>query len=286
MTDRYGSWADRILETGCGIDRSQARAAAAGPPEDLGTLAQAADRVRRHFRKDRFEIESITNIKSGACPEDCTFCSQSAHYTTDAQKYPLIDEEETLRRAKAAEESGATKFCLVAAWRGPSAGEFKDVLKIIRRLQDETGLDVHCSLGFLDQAQAETLKAEGVKRYNHNLETAESFFPKICTTHSWQERMETIRTVKRAGMEVCSGGIIGMGETPDERLELAFAAAEAGVDEFPLNILNPRAGTPLERSGALEPLTVVRTIAIYRLIMPRVILKISGGLIRIAFTQI
>lgn len=240
-------------------------------------LAGAADRVRSRFRGRKFELESITNIKSGACPEDCSFCSQSAHYQTDVQKFSLIDEEEALQRARLAEEAGASQFCLVAAWRGPSEQDFQGVLKIVRRLVRDTGLDIHCSLGFLTDEEARTLKQEGVQRYNHNLETAESFFPKICSTHTWQERVETMRRVKKAGMELCSGGIIGLGETPEERAELALAAWREGVDEFPLNILNPRPGTPLAESARLKPLEIVRTIAIFRLIMPKVVLKVSGG---------
>ena len=149
MTDRLRTVRERIIRTGAGIGRSEAQAFVEGPPEELDALASTADRVREHFRGRRLELEAITNIKSGTCPEDCSFCSQSAHFDTDAEKYPLVDADEILRRARSAEETGASQFCLVAAWRGPSEQDFRRVLKLVRRLQDKTRLDIHCSLGFI-----------------------------------------------------------------------------------------------------------------------------------------
>jgi biotin synthase len=245
--------------------------------KDVMKLVEAANRICRQLNGDTVDVESLINAKSGNCAEDCAFCAQSGHYKTDITKYPLLSKETILTAAARARDGGARSFCLVCAWREPTEENFKDICDVIKIIKEKIGIDVNCSLGFLTEERARKLKDLGVKRYNHNLEASKSFFDKICGTHTYADRVNTARIVKACGLELCCGGIIGMGETRKQRLELAFEASELDPDEFPVNILIPREGTPLAGMTSLDPMQVIRTIAVYRFILPRSIIKIAGG---------
>ncbi len=245
---------------------------------DLIKLADSANIITKKFNEDNIDVESLINAKSGNCPEDCSFCAQSTFYETGISKYPLLADDIILEKAREAQLNGAASFCLVCAYREPSQNDFEKICKIIEKLRKEVKLDINVSLGFMTTERAVRLKTLGVKRYNHNLETSESFFPKICKTHEFSDRIKTARIVKGAGLELCCGGIIGMGETIRQRMELAFSISTLEPDEVPINILIPRKGTPKELDNCLiHPIDIIRTIAVWRFIMPKTILKIAGG---------
>jgi biotin synthase len=244
---------------------------------DFSNLTNAAKTITRRFCGELVDVEALINAKSGACPEDCTFCAQSSFYETGIKKYALLPREVILEKAREARNNGAKSFCLVGAYRSPPEADFLRICQIIEELKRMVDIDVNVSLGFMTIERARKLKALGVKRYNHNLETSESHFSNICQTHDFQERINTARIVKEAGLELCCGGIIGIGETQIQRLELAFSIASLEADEVPINILITRKGTPLYNSPPLEPLDAIRTISIWRFIMPRAIIKIAGG---------
>ena len=245
---------------------------------NLIELADSANLITRKFSQDSVDVETLLNAKSGNCPEDCSFCAQSTFYETGITKYPLLPDEIILDRAMEAKMNGAASFCLVCAYREPPQNEFEKICKVIERLRKEIDLEINVSLGFMTPERAQRLKSLGVKRYNHNLEASESFFSEICKTHDFADRVKTARTVKDAGLELCCGGIIGMGETPKQRIELAFSLSTLEPDEVPINILIPRKGTPKELENcSINPMDIIRTIAVWRFIMPKTILKIAGG---------
>ncbi len=241
-------------------------------------LAAAANEVREKFAGNKIELCALSNIKSGNCSEDCKFCAQSGRYKTDSPVYPQISVDEILAQAHAAEKMGATEFCLVSSgWGVTSDEEFNTVLEAVRRISSETKLFADCSLGFLTPDQFRRLKDAGVYRNNHNLEASREYFQKVCTTHTHQERVDHVETARRHGIHPCSGGILGMGESAEDRVKLAFELKNLGADCVPINILNPRRGTPLGDVETLEPLEIIRYIAIYRLILPKSTIKIAGG---------
>jgi biotin synthase len=241
-------------------------------------LAECANIITRKFNQQTVDVESLINAKSGNCPEDCSFCAQSTFYETGITKYPLLSDEVILEKAREAEKSGSASFCLVCAYREPSQKDFEKICNTIEKLRKQVDLDINVSLGFMTSERAKKLKSLGVKRYNHNLEASESFFSKICNTHDYSDRVNTARTVKEAGLELCCGGIIGMGESKKQRIELAFSLSALGPDEVPINILIPREGTPKEFDNCvIDPVDIIRTIAVWRFIMPKTILKIAGG---------
>lgn len=245
---------------------------------NLTKLAHCANIITKKFNQEKIDVESLINAKSGNCPEDCSFCAQSTFYETGITKYPLLSEEIILEKAKEAQKSGSASFCLVCAYREPSQNDFEKICKIIENLKNEVNLDINVSLGFMTPERAKRLKLLGVKRYNHNLEASESFFSKICKTHDYSDRVKTARIVKEAGLELCCGGIIGMGESRRQRIELAYSLSALDPDEVPINILIPRRGTPKELDNcSIDPVDIIRTIAVWRFIMPKTILKIAGG---------
>ncbi len=248
---------------------------AKGP--DIMELASVANRVRVEFMGNHIDLCSLLNAKSGRCPEDCGFCAQSVHYKTETPIYPLMDVDHMLKEARDAQKSKTGRFCLISSGRDLNDKEFETVLNALSQIRDETDLALDCSFGTLTQGRAEALKKVGVTRYNHNLETAESHFSKICTTHSFQDRIRTIEILKDQGFSICCGGIIGLGESAQQRLELAFSLRALEIDCIPLNILNPRPGTPLEHSDPIPPMEIIKTIALFRLILPKGTLKIAGG---------
>ncbi|MGI0040062.1 MAG: biotin synthase BioB [Nitrososphaera sp.] len=245
--------------------------------DEVVTLADSANTITRKFNGDVVDVEALINAKSGRCPEDCSFCAQSTFYETGVNKYPLLPTEQIVENARMAKEGGATSFCLVCAYRSPPEKDFEQICDTITAVKKEIGTEVNVSLGFMTPERARRLKALGVKRYNHNLEAAESYFQKICTTHDFSDRMNTARIVKEAGLELCCGGILGMGETERQRIELAFSIASLNPDEVPMNILIGREGTPMEGMGTIDPVDAIKAIAVWRFIMPKTILKIAGG---------
>jgi biotin synthase len=244
---------------------------------DVLDLAAVANRVREEFNGNKIDLCSLLSVKSGKCPEDCAFCAQSAHYKTEAPVYPLMGIERIVEEAEEAKARGTSRFCLITSGRELSDKQFETILKALDRIRRETTLDLDCSLGTLSEERAESLRKVGVTRYNHNVETAESHFLKICSTHSFRDRVKTVEVLKEQGFSVCCGGIIGLGESPQQRLELAFSLKQLGIDCIPFNILNPRPGTPLENSEPVPPMEVIKTISLFRLVLPKGTIKIAGG---------
>jgi len=247
------------------------------PEENLKDLARCANEITRDFNGDKVDVEQLNNIKKNACSEDCTFCGQSAFFDTGIESYQLPTPEEVVSKAKKAKEEGAESYCLVAAWREPSTTDFQKVCKIITEINDKVGISVECSLGFLTPEQAKKLKELKVKRYNHNLETAKSKFSEICTTHTYEDRLKTLGIAREAGLELCTGGIIGLGETREQRLELTLELARLYPEEVTINILVPVPGTPLELQADLPNSEIVRMFSVIRFLLPESVIKISGG---------
>ena len=247
------------------------------PDAEVPALVGLAHRIRVAHCGPEVELESIISAKTGGCSEDCAFCSQSRHWRTPLRPEPFLDLTELVEAARRSAAVGATEFCIVLAIRGPDDRVMEQVLGAVDALHRETDLQVACSLGILTRDQARALAGAGVHRYNHNLETARSHFPSIVSTHTWEERRETCLLVGETGMELCSGGIFGMGESLRQRVEFAFELAELGPREIPLNFLNPRPGTPLEGQPLVPPLDAIRTIALFRLLFPSTVLRYAGG---------
>ncbi len=250
---------------------------AAVPDESVPALAALAHEVRLSWCGPEVEVEGILSAKTGGCPEDCHFCSQSAQFDTVVQATPFLDRDELIAAAKETAAIGASEFCIVLAVRGPDERTMQRLEELVPAVQEETGLNVAVSAGILTEDQAIRLAKAGTHRYNHNLETARSFFPQIVTTHAWEERFDTCRLVREQGMELCCGALLGMGETVTQRLELLDQLREVEPAEVPLNFLNPRPGTPLMIRKLVEPLEAIRWIALFRLALPSVILRYAGG---------
>jgi biotin synthase len=266
----------RVLDAGVGLTREQVEEILQLPDDALDALLELAHAVRMRWCGPEVEVEGIVSLKTGGCPEDCHFCSQSGLFDSPVRS-AWLDIPSLVEAAKQTAKTGATEFCIVAAVRGPTPRLMAQVAAGIAAIRDEVEINIACSLGMLTPAQVDELAAMGVHRYNHNLETARSHFPNVVTTHTWEERWETLRLVRVAGMEVCCGGIVGMGESVAQRAEFAAQLAELGPDEVPLNFLNPRPGTPF---GDLEPMPAadaLRTVAAFRLALPRTILRFAGG---------
>ena len=246
--------------------------------KDIVSLISFANIIRSEFKGSNIDTCAIVNAKSGKCPEDCKFCSQSAHHKTNIEKYPLISREKIISKAKAAKEMGAVRFGIITSGRGvKNDDDLNNICSAIKGITQETKIHECASLGVLTKEAALMLKEAGLKRYHHNLETARSFFPEICTTHSYDERLATIKIAKEAGFEVCCGGIFGIGETPEQRLEFAFTLRELEIDSIPMNFLNPIPGTPLENEPQIPPMEILKLIAIYRFILPKADIRICGG---------
>lgn len=246
---------------------------------DIFDLLSWANRIRVHFKGNKIHLCSIVNIKAGGCSENCRFCAQSASYQTDSPRYGLVEQEPLRVAAEEAQANGVTALGLVAAWRGLEEGPALD--ELCRHFQDlkESGkARPDASLGIIkNQNVADRLKKAGCECYNHNLESSRRFFPEVCTTHTYDERVQTIEHLKKAGIKICSGGIFGMGETREDRCKLAFSLKELGAHVVPLNFLNPIPGTPFEKNPALPPMEILKSIACFRFILPRQEIKVAGG---------
>ncbi len=242
-------------------------------------LMAGANRIREHFKGNKIHLCSIVNAKAGACSENCSFCAQSAFHQTGSPQYGFVDPEPVLEAAAEASENGVTAVGLVAAWRGLNEGPMLDeVCERIRELAASGKARADASLGIIkSQRVADRLKEAGLECYGHNLESSRRFFPNHCTTHTYEDRVETIGYLKKAGLKICSGGIIGMGETRRDRCDLAFALKELGANVIPINILNPIAGTPFAGLAPLAPFEILKTIACFRFILPRREIMIAGG---------
>ena len=243
----------------------------------LINLSDAANFITRHFHGSGVDVEELANIKKNFCSEDCAFCSQSAFFNTKIDGYELPPPEEIVQQALKAKNDGANSFCLVAAWREPNSVDFEKVCKIIEEINKKVGIQIECSLGFLTDKQAETLKKLDVKRYNHNLETSRSKFSEICSTHTYHDRVKTLKIARNAGLQLCTGGIIGIGENRKQREELVFEITEFEPEEVTINMLIPMPGTPLELQTPLDITEVLRVFCTLRFLLPKSIIKISGG---------
>ncbi|HEX8767540.1 MAG TPA: biotin synthase BioB [Jatrophihabitans sp.] len=266
----------RVLEGGLGLGEADLIEVLRLPDGQLEPLLALAHEVRMRWCGPEVEVEGIISLKTGGCPEDCHFCSQSGQFSSPVRS-AWLDVPSLVEAAKQTAKTGATEFCIVAAVRGPDQRLMSQVAEGVKAIRAEVDIQIACSLGMLNQAQVDQLVAIGVHRYNHNLETARSYFDRVVTTHTWQERVQTLRMVAAAGMEVCCGGIIGMGESLEQRAEFAVQLAELEPDEVPMNFLNPRPGTPFADLPVLDGKDALRTIAAFRLAMPRTILRFAGG---------
>lgn len=243
----------------------------------LEDLCAGADQIRKALRGAGYELCTIINARSGRCGEDCTFCAQSCHHQTQAQEYPFLEAEEIVRQGKRDEAAGVQRYSLVTAGRAVTGPELDQALAAYRRLREETGLGLCASFGFQSVEDFRRLKEAGVTRYHANLETSRRNFPNICTTHSYQDKIDNIRRAKQAGLQICSGGIVGLGETWEDRLELALDLAELEVDSIPLNLLTPIPGTPLEGTPPLSVEEVRRIVAVFRYINPTAWIRMAAG---------
>src|SRR5690242_5536775 len=267
---------DTVLETGVGLAEPDVLAVLSLPEEDLPAALAAAHRVRMAWCGPEVEVEGIVSVKTGGCPEDCHFCSQSGLFTSPVRAV-WLDIPALVEAARQTAATGATEFCIVAAVRGPDERLMRQLREGVAAIRAEVDINIAASLGMLTQEQVDELAGLGIHRYNHNLETARSFFPRVVTTHTWNERFSTLQMVRDAGMEVCCGGILGLGESVAQRAEFAAQLAALQPDEVPLNFLNPRPGTPLAEQPALDARDALRAIAAFRLALPRTILRYAGG---------
>jgi biotin synthase len=265
-----------VLETGSGLAEPDILAVLSLPDEEIPAALDAAHQVRMRWCGPEVEVEGIVSVKTGGCPEDCHFCSQSGLFTSPVRAV-WLDIPALVEAARQTAATGATEFCIVAAVRGPDERLMAQMREGVAAIKAEVEIQIAASLGMLSQAQVDELVEMGVHRYNHNLETARSFFPNVVSTHSWEERFETLAMVRESGMEVCCGGILGLGESVEQRAEFAAQLATLAPHEVPLNFLNPRPGTPLGEAPLVAARDALRAIAAFRLALPGTILRYAGG---------
>jgi biotin synthase len=266
----------RILK-GEYVTREEALEILKSDDDDLFLMLDDAFRVRRHYFGRDVTFHVIRNAKSGSCSENCSFCSQSALSESDIPRYPMQTLDEILDGARKAHEMAARRYCIVTSGRSPSGKDIDRICEAVHLIKKEIPIEICTSLGILAAEQAVQLKESGVNRYNHNLESSERFYSSVCTSHSYSDRVATARIAKAAGLELCSGGLIGMGETLEDRVELAFALRELDADSIPVNFLNPRPGTPMEGQARLTPSDCLRTLAMFRFVNPEKEIRIAGG---------
>ena len=244
---------------------------------DLKELCEGADRIRERFIGDKVDLCSIINGRSGRCPEDCKYCAQSAHNHTSCEIYNFLPEEKIVEACKLNESEGVDRFSIVTSGRALSGEEFEKAVHAYETMHAECRIDLCASMGFLNAEQLHRLHEAGVTSYHHNIETSKRNFPNICTTHTYEQKIETLKLVKKEGMCACSGGIIGMGETWEDRLDMAVSLAELGIDSIPINALMPIEGTPLENQPQLTEDEILRTIAFFRYINPEANIRLAAG---------
>jgi biotin synthase len=267
---------DRVLN-GARIELNDAAELVQAEGSDLWDLFSAAGRIRERFRGNVLDLCSIVNAKSGACSEDCSYCAQSVHHSTDAHVYPLITVDRMTEAATSAKKNGAKRFCIVTSGRGiDSQEDLNKIAEGVKRVR-QIGLSPCATLGTLSREQLSHLKNAGLHRYHHNIETSREYFPRICTTHSFDERLEVLKQASLLGLSACSGGILGMGEGMDDRVRMAFTLRELNVDSVPINFLMPIKGTPLEDVEAITPLAALHSIALFRFILPEKEIRVCAG---------
>jgi biotin synthase len=267
----------RRVIAGGDVTRDEARILFALDGEEVYDLFYAAHKVRRHFHGNRVTFCSILPTKFGNCSEDCKFCAQSGHYETGITPHAMMEPDQVVEAVQFARDHGASAFGIVNSGRGPTRKEWPKLMEVVRAANEVDGI-CHCvDIGTLSQEQADDLKQAGVRRVNHNLETSREFYPQIVTTHTWDERVETVKRVKQAGLEACCGCIFGMGESLEDRVSVAFSLKDLNPNVVPVNFLYPIPGTPLENTPRLKPMEILKIIATMRLILPRVDLKVAGG---------
>ncbi len=245
--------------------------------QPLEVLCECADQIRRHFCSDQFDICTIINGKSGRCSENCKFCAQSLHNHTCASEYPLLSDEEILEQARVNQEQGVLRYSIVTSGKRLSDAEVEAMCRVIRKIRKDVGISVCVSFGLLNEQQFRKLKEAGASRVHNNLETSRRNFPNICTTHTFDDKIQAIRAAQAAGLSVCSGGIMGLGETPEDRIDMAFTLRELGIQSVPVNMLNPIPGTPLEQNETLTEKEMQRIVAVYRFILPSASIRLAGG---------
>lgn len=245
--------------------------------EILGSLFHGANTIREKYVGNKADLCTIMNAKSGRCSEDCKYCAQSIHYETGVLEYGLLKYDEILERALEMERDGAHRFSLVTSGRGIDGDDFEKLLEIYQKLKKDTNLKICASHGIISYKQAVKLKEAGVCMYHHNIETSRDFYEKICSTHTYQDRIDTVKNVQKANLDLCCGGIVGMGERIEDRLNMAFDIKDLGVKSIPINILNPIKGTPLENADKISPMEVLKTMAVYRFIIPDAFIRYAGG---------
>lgn len=278
MHRMYNKLADKIID-GYRLSRNEAETLlTATKLTDIFSFLNGANRIRDHFKGSNVDLCGIVNAKSGKCTENCCFCSQSVHYKTHIDEFPLLPLDEIIQRARIIHNQQATSVGLVTSGKSMNRIEDLDsICKAINELQKTTQIQRCASLGILSKKELQRLKDAGLQRYHHNLETAESFFPNICTTHTYQERVDTIRAAKEVGLKVCSGALFGLGERDEHRVELAFALSDLDVDKVPINFLNPVQGTPAAQNNRLSPLEILKIIALFRYVLPQKDISVCGG---------
>lgn len=276
MQTNWDELADRVI-AGEDATREELLAVLGSADDELLPVMQAAFRVREHFHGRTVKVHVLQNAKSGLCPENCSFCSQSVHFDSDIPRYKMQTVDELVEGARRAHDSGAVTYCMVTSTRGPTKREVEVICEATRKIKEQWPLSICASLGLLKDGQAERLREAGVDRYNHNIETSERHFPNVATTHSWRDRVDTVMSAKNAGLEACCGGIMGLGEEDLDRVELALALREIGVESVPVNFIDPRPGTPLEVHERLNPRDCLRALAMFRFANPRADVRVAGG---------
>ncbi|MBI1978088.1 MAG: biotin synthase BioB [Candidatus Omnitrophica bacterium] len=276
-TDLINELKERVLQGG-EINYEEALALIQIEDSDLiGELRKAAHEITLAFNSNKAGLCSLINAKSYLCGEDCGFCAQSVRFETSVARYELLEPEVIVRAAKRAEQFGAQNFCIVTSGGALSEEEFESILDVVRRLKKETKLGVDGSLGFMTHARLVRLKEAGIRRLNNNLQTSREFYPEIVSTHTYDTRLETNEAIREGGVELCSGGILGMGESREDRVKMAFDLKKFSPECLPVNVLNPRPGTPLEDTPKIENVEILKTIAVYRFILPKSNIKLSAG---------
>lgn len=268
---------ERVLERGLPADRDLLEALAKLPGTDVSDLLALADAVRERFCGNGIAVEVLYNAKKGGCSEDCHFCSQSARFASDVEPEPFSSIEGFVEAARDAHLRGAAEFCIVVAVRGPSTKLLERVCEAVKLIKAELPLTVAVSLGILREDQVMRLVEAGVDKVNHNLETSRRYFPSVCTTHTFDERMQTLELVRKHKLEVCCGGIIGMGETIEDRIDFLLTLQQLEPQEVPINFLNPRPGTPFQDRSLVEPIEALRFVAMARLALPKALVRFAGG---------
>ena len=258
-------------------ERQELKAILDAADEQLPELLSAAFKVRHHYFGKRVQIHVLQNAKSGLCPEDCHYCSQSSVSEAPIDRYPFLSKEELIKGAEQAKAAGAVRYCIVNSGRGPTNKEIQEIAAAVREIKNNVGIDICCSLGLMDQEKARTLKEAGVGRVNHNLNTSRQHHPAVVTTHSYDDRMATIEEVKAAGLSTCSGGIIGMGESDEDIIDLALTVRELDIDSIPVNFLNSIPNTPFEAVQQLTPQRCLKTLCLFRFVNPTKEIRVAGG---------